>query len=191
MKKRLYLVRHGETLFNVQKKIQGWCDSPLTSVGIKQALETKEYFDNHHITFDHAYCSTSERCSDTLELITELPYQRVKGLKEMFYGELEGESERLNCKTPEECITYYQQFGGESSNGVRDRMMETLTEIMERENHQNVLALSHSGACFNFLRGIQDPTKELNKGFPNCCIFVYEFDNHQFTLKEVIRNKGE
>ena len=37
MVKHLYLMRHGETLFNKQKKIQGWCDSPLTDFGIEQA----------------------------------------------------------------------------------------------------------------------------------------------------------
>ena len=37
MKKTLYLMRHGQTLFNLQHKIQGWCDSPLTKLGIKQA----------------------------------------------------------------------------------------------------------------------------------------------------------
>ena len=37
MKKTLYLMRHGQTLFNVEHKIQGWCDSPLTEQGIKQA----------------------------------------------------------------------------------------------------------------------------------------------------------
>lgn len=111
--KRLYLMRHGETLFNVQHKIQGWCDSPLTSRGIEQARYVKEYFNHHDIWFDHAYCSTSERCSDTLELITSMPYQRLKGLKEQFYGELEGESERLNRHlSPQDCETFYLQFGG-------------------------------------------------------------------------------
>lgn len=33
MKKKLYLMRHGETLFNLQSRIQGWCDSPLTEKG--------------------------------------------------------------------------------------------------------------------------------------------------------------
>lgn len=187
--KTLYLMRHGQTLFNVQKKIQGWCDSPLTAVGIEQAKKAKAYFENQGITFDHAYCSTSERCSDTLEIITDMPYVRLKGLKEMYYGELEGESERLNCATPKECETYYLQFGGESSNDVRDRMKATLSSLMEQEDHQNVLAVSHSGACFNFLRAIQDPMTELQKGFPNCCIFVYQYENHQFTLKEVIRHE--
>lgn len=192
MVKTLYLMRHGETMFNVQHKIQGWCDSPLTENGKQQALKAKEYFTSHHIIFDHAYCSTSERCSDTLELITDMPYTRLKGLKENFYGELEGESERLNKHlTPKDCETFYLQYGGESSNTVKDRMFNTLMTIMEKEDHQSVLAVSHSGACFNFLRAIQDPMEELKKGFGNCCIFVYEYENHQFRLKEVIRQKKE
>ena len=58
MKKTFYLMRHGQTLFNLQHKIQGWCDAPLTPLGIKQAQMAKEYFTN--ITLDHAYASTSE-----------------------------------------------------------------------------------------------------------------------------------
>jgi len=186
--KTLYLMRHGETLFNVQHKIQGWCDSPLTANGKKQALIAKEYFKDNNINFDHAYTSTSERCSDTLELITDLSYTRLKGLKENYYGELEGESERLNQHlTPKDCETFYLQYGGESSNTTRDRMVKTLTDIMEKEDHTNVLAVSHGGACFNFLRAIQDPMEELKKGFGNCCIFIYEYDNKTFTLKKVIR----
>ena len=41
MKKILYLMRHGQTLFNLQHKIQGWCDAPLTPLGIKQAQMAK------------------------------------------------------------------------------------------------------------------------------------------------------
>ena len=49
--------------------------------------------------------------------------------------------------------------------------------------------ICHSGACFNFLRAFQDPMEELKKGFGNCCIFIYEFDNGTFTLKDVIRHQ--
>lgn len=185
--KTLYLMRHGETMFNVQHKIQGCCDSPLTKTGKQQAIKAGQYFKDNHITFDHAYSSTSERCCDTLELVTDMPYIRLKGLKEQFYGELEGESERLNRHlTPKDCETFYLQYGGESSNTTRDRMIKTLTDIMEHDDHQSVLAVSHSGACFNFLRGVQDPMEELKKGFGNCCIFVYDFDG-SFHLREVIR----
>lgn len=186
--KTLYLMRHGQTMFNVQHKIQGWCDSPLTEKGKQQALVAKRFFDEKGIVFDHAYSSTSERCCDTLEIITDMSYTRLKGLKENFYGELEGESERLNAHlTPKECETFYLQYGGESSNTTRDRMVKTLSEIMEKKDHNSVLAVSHGGACFNFLRAIQDPSNELKKGFGNCCIFVYEYDNKKFKLKEVIR----
>ena len=68
MKKTLYLMRHGQTLFNKMRKIQGFCDSPLTEEGIKQAQKVGAYFKN--IDLDHFYSSTSERCCDTLELVT-------------------------------------------------------------------------------------------------------------------------
>ena len=48
-------MRHGQTLFNLQHKIQGWCDSPLTELGIKQAKVAEKWFKDHDITFDHAY----------------------------------------------------------------------------------------------------------------------------------------
>ena len=57
MKKTLYLMRHGQTLFNVRRKIQGWCDSPLTQTGIQQAKIAGEYFKRKNIVFDHAYSS--------------------------------------------------------------------------------------------------------------------------------------
>ena len=66
-------------------------------------------------------------------------------------------------------------------------MATTLTNIMEKDENQCVLAVSHSGACFNFLRSVQDPMEELKKGFGNCCIFVYKYDKHRFFLEKVIR----
>ena len=58
--KDLYLMRHGETLFNQRRKIQGWCDSPLTKKGIEQAKKARELLKDIH--FDHCYSSTAERC---------------------------------------------------------------------------------------------------------------------------------
>ena len=51
MTKHLYLMRHGQTLFNVRRKIQGSCDSPLTPLGIEQAKKAKELLSD--IQFDH------------------------------------------------------------------------------------------------------------------------------------------
>lgn len=72
MEKILYLMRHGQTLFNVRRKIQGVCDAPLTELGIQQAKRAAGYFADQRIEFDHAYSSTSERACDTLELVRDM-----------------------------------------------------------------------------------------------------------------------
>lgn len=84
-------MRHGQTLFNLEHKIQGWCDSPLTELGINQAKIAGCYFTDNKIKLDHCYASTSERAFDTLELVTggELPYTRLKGIKELNFGRFE------------------------------------------------------------------------------------------------------
>ena len=116
-------MRHGQTLFNLQHKIQGWCDAPLTPLGIKQAQMAKEYFTN--ITLDHAYASTSERASDTLEIITDMPYTRLKGLKEMNFGVFEGESEDLKPMHKEDYEDFFFPYGGEKLSQVSERMLKT------------------------------------------------------------------
>lgn len=73
---------------------------------------------------------------------------------------------------PQKCETYYLQFGGESNNTLKERMVDTLTAIMEKEDHYSVLAVSHGGACFNFLRAWQDPTEELKKDL-EIVVFLY------------------
>lgn len=188
MKKTFYLMRHGQTLFNVRRKIQGASDSPLTDLGIEQAKVAGKYFDN--IQLDHAYCSTSERCSDTLEIVTnnKLPYTRLKALKEMNFGTFEGESEDLNPKNKELFGTFFLEYGGESREQVKKRMVEACIQIMENDDHNSVLAVSHAGACLQFMTEWQDPTEELKKGFTNCCIFKYEYENKKFQLVDVIRH---
>lgn len=58
MATKLYLMRHGETLFNTQGRVLGACDSPLTVLGIQQALLAKDYFIENSIWFDSVYSST-------------------------------------------------------------------------------------------------------------------------------------
>jgi len=186
MKKTFYIMRHGQTLFNARRKIQGHCDSPLTELGIIQAEAAKAYLKD--ITFDHAYSSTSERCCDTLEIVTagKMPYTRLKNLKEMNFGTFEGESEDLNPNR-EIFSTFFLDYDGESRAQVGIRMEKTCIEIMEKADHQTVLAVSHAGACLHFLSRWQDTTAELKKGFSNCCICKYEYENKKFKLIEIIR----
>lgn len=185
MKKTLYLIRHGQTLFNARKKIQGACDSPLTEKGIEQAKIAGAYFKEENINFDYAYSSTQERASDTLELITDIPYTRLKGLKEWNFGVFEGESEDLN--PPRDPVLkcygeFFVKYGGESYLEVQSRMNQTLTNIMDKEGHDRVLAVSHGGACFMFVRKWADMSIVETINFSNCCILKFEYEDNKFTF---------
>lgn len=191
MVKTFYIIRHGQTLFNLRRKIQGDCDSPLTELGIKQAEKARKYIE--HIKFDKLYSSTSERASDTLEILmgTDAKYTRLKGLKEMSFGLFEGESEDLNPTWEDGYDQVFPKYGGELRSEVKLRMKEVCTNIMEQEDHNTVLAVSHAGASFHFLRNWIDEETQLKimseVGFPNCCIVKYEYQDKQFKFIEIIR----
>ena len=187
MTKTLYLMRHGQTLFNKRHRIQGWCDAPLTDLGVYQAQVAGQYFKNAGITFDAAYSSTSERACDTLEIVTNgsLPYQRVKGLKEWNFGTFEGESEDLNPPLPYE--DFFVTYGGESQDQVRDRMAATILQLIQKTKGKSVLMVSHGGAMANFARAWEDNWRLDNLGhMTNCGILKFSFEDDQFYLEEAI-----
>jgi len=177
-------MRHGQTLFNVRRKVQGWCDAPLTALGKKQAMFARQYFIDNNITFDSAYCSTSERASDTLELVTDLPYKRLKGLKEWNFGTFEGESEDLNPELPYK--DFFKQYGGEGELELRGRLVDTLTQIMREDEGHVIFAVSHGAACVQFARHWEQRSQiGLVKKFKNCGILKFEFADDQFTLVDI------
>lgn len=190
MKKTLYIMRHGQTLFNIQQRIQGWCDSPLTAKGIEQAKVAGQYFKDNHIKFDACYCSTAERASDTLELVTDMPYKRLKGLRELSFGKFEGAPEYLHPQDdPKKHFgDYYVQFGGEDNQAAQQRVNNTLTAIMQEDN-QTVFVVSHAGAMMMFSDLYTDMTKLRASGFTNCSILKFTYENNQFTFEKIINFK--
>ena len=189
MVKRLYLMRHGQTLFNQRHKIQGWCDSPLTDLGVYQAQVAGQYFAEQGIHFDAAFSSTSERACDTLEIVTQgkIPYQRVKGLKEWNFGTFEGESEDLNPPIP--YGDFFVTYGGESQVEVQERMDRTIRQLMEESDGEQILMVSHGGSLFNFARVHQEHWEVNPTGhMTNCCILQFRYENDQFYLEEVVHH---
>lgn len=187
MNKTLYLMRHGETLFNQQSKIQGWCDSPLTAKGIKQAQIAGDYFSSNGIYFDDAYASTSERACDTLELVTSMNYKRKKGLKEWNFGILEAEHEYLNPLLP--YGDFFTTYGGEEEQAFKKRIADTLLSIMHETSGNSILAVSHGAACRQFMRAWQHTSDvDQKERIGNCCILKFDFFNDEFILKEIINH---
>ncbi|MEG0328113.1 MAG: histidine phosphatase family protein [Erysipelothrix sp.] len=185
--KTLYMMRHGQTLFNKQSKIQGYCDSPLTQLGIEQAKIAGSYFKRNNIKIDAAYSSTSERASDTLELVMSIPYTRVKNLKEWNFGDLEAEGEHLNPPLP--YGNFFTQFGGESELDVRNRLNQVMINIAENDPSNSILVVSHGGSMAQFLRNWEEnsPVKRTGK-IQNCSIFKFEYEHEKFSLVEIIEH---
>ncbi|MBC2254039.1 histidine phosphatase family protein [Listeria ivanovii] len=190
MKKIVYLMRHGQTLFNERKKIQGFCDAPLTELGIKQAKIAGSYFQENNIRFDKAYSSTSERASDTLELVTKMDYIRLKGLKEWNFGTFEGESEDLNPTLP--YGDFFAAYGGEREKDFQNRIVSTMDSIMSQEQHEVIFAVSHGAACAQFARYWEN-TSKIGKirGLKNGCILKFEYENGTFSLVNFINHDFE
>ena len=92
---KLVLVRHGESIWNLENKFTGWTDVELSSNGIKEAHEAGKLLKNMNFHFDIAYTSVLKRAIDTLQIIIDEMNLDVKvienyKLNERHYGALQG-----------------------------------------------------------------------------------------------------
>lgn len=188
MVKKLYLMRHGETLFNTQKRVQGWSDSPLTAVGIEQACQTRAYFEENGISFDYAYSSTQERATDTLKLVTDAPFEQLKGLKEMNFGIFEAREEALLPKFRPGASSFEDllvPFGGEDIMAVGKRVQKTIETVLKSSSAERLLMVSHGAALWGLILTLK---VALPKGFyfSNCAICQFDVSDGKLTLEAVI-----
>ena len=96
MATEVYLVRHGETMFNQLNKVQGWCDSPLTVKGINDLKRTANALSQVH--FDNMYSSDLKRAIDTVHLMKDAnvvsdigKIRKLPEFREVFFGTFEGD----------------------------------------------------------------------------------------------------
>lgn len=180
--KRLYLLRHGQTEFNVKKLVQGRCDSPLTDLGRKQAGMAAAWLKAHDVVPDKVVSSPLGRAMDTASLVaTELLGRDVavepcEGIIERSYGTFEeGPHDALPTDVwdPGEDLI---PFGGEGSHALQERMVGTLTNLMGAEGIETLLAVSHGSASRQFIKAAAPEGFELPAKLPNCAIMIFDFD---------------
>ena len=194
MPKTLYLVRHGRTMFNEKGRIQGWCDSPLSELGRRQADGAGAVLRRRGVAFDYICCSDAGRAVETLEHIMgkpfdEIEFDRLKGLRETYYGKLEGESTYLidGKVSFEDRVRIIQAANGESYDHLRERVVETLTDVMEAPGRTCVLAVTHADVMRRFYEAWEDRSPvRYSEPMQNCCTFVYEYEDGAFRLKEAL-----
>ena len=93
---KLVLVRHGQSMWNLENRFTGWTDVELSEQGIKEAKEAGKVLKEKGFNFDVAYTSVLKRANDTLGYILEeldeknIPIKKSWRLNERHYGALQG-----------------------------------------------------------------------------------------------------
>ncbi|GFH39780.1 histidine phosphatase family protein [Pseudolactococcus insecticola] len=187
MCRNIYMIRHGETLFNVQGRTQGWSDSPLTDLGIEQAEEARKYFEKQMLKFDAYFSSTAERACDTMEILfPRTPYRRLKGLKEQNFGAFEGQPQYLEPDIPKR-ESFFVEFGGESWQKLTERLKDTLTSIFEEnKDYQSILCVSHGAAISTLMKSVStDEQIKKMHGINNLDMIHFTFNVLSGELKAI------
>jgi len=197
----IYLVRHGETEWNVLKMTQGQTNSELTENGIEQAKEAAKKFKD--IKFDAIFSSDLTRAYRTAEIIKldrDIIIQTSKLLRERNYGRFEGKHsdefrEILKDKILERQSVADHEYSSfklapdvETDDELVTRFIIQLREIAVAYPNKTVLVVSHGGCIRNFLTKIGYMTrKELPSGsFKNAGYVDFFSDGVDFFIKEVI-----
>ena len=149
----LILIRHGETLWNTQLRMQGSLDSDLTPKGETQIKALGEWM--KEVPFDYLYCSDTPRAHKTAEAIRKFTGHNLnfdKRLREKNLGVFEGlTSEEARERYPEA----FQQFKtagasyvidqGESTQQLLERALDAIEEIRDRHPQKVAVAVTHGG----------------------------------------------
>ena len=143
----IYYVRHGQTMFNLHRRLQGMCDSPLTEKGIADARRAELAL--RKIPFDRAWCSSSERCIDTAAIVLErhnVTAKPIKRLKEVDFGELDGYLiDEIQEEYDRRKVTdSFGDIGGDTAETIRNRIISTFNMIADScQDGDRVLVVSH------------------------------------------------
>ena len=197
----VYFLRHGETPWNREKRIQGstgWVD--LTDCGIRLAERTRDGMKRAGLSFDRIFASPLQRAFHTAEIVGAgfgIVPEKDARLREMGFGRYEG-TLMLDGSFADEnirsCFRNPPAFGpdgGESFDDVLARAKEFLEEaILPLEGKaERVLAVSHGAFMRSVVRHVTGrPLEDYWQGVqPNCCVHVIEISQGKFSVKAMSR----
>ncbi|MCW8519786.1 phosphoglycerate mutase family protein [Streptococcus macedonicus] len=211
VKTRLYIARHGKTMFNTIGRAQGWSDTPLTVDGERGIQELGLGLKDAGIVFKEAFSSDSGRTLQTMEIILRecqqenIPYTRDKRIREWCFGSLDGayDGELFNGVLPrvfDKDITKlsYQELAAgiyqvdtagwaETWEVLSSRILEGFTAIAEKIETLgggNAIVVNHGMTIGTFLWLIDHATPR-SLGLDNGSISVVSFENGKFTIESI------
>lgn len=212
-KTRLYIARHGKTMFNTLGRAQGWSDTPLTQEGERGVQELGIGLKKAGIDFDQAVSSDSGRAIQSMGIILEemgltgkIPYRYDKRIREWCFGSFDGaydgdlffgvlprvfqidDFRKLSLMEMAEGIVEVDTTGwAESWEKLSKRIkegFEAIAKDLEAAGGGNAIVVSH-GMTITTLIYLIDPKAVEELVLDNGSVTVVEYEEGTFTIKKV------
>jgi probable phosphoglycerate mutase len=193
--KKVYLVRHGQTDFNLRNIVQGsGVDTDLNDTGRRQANAFYEAY--QHVAFDKVYTSALKRSQQSVErfIARGVPHDALVGLNEISWGTKEG-----HRVTPQEDEYYHHMLsewqkgrtnhrieGGESPDDVVKRMKPAMDFIMSQADEKTILICMHGRAIRILLCYLLNyPLRSMDMfDHQNLCLYVLHYAGSAFSIEK-------
>lgn len=190
---RICFIRHGETDWNVEKRIQGHADIPLNATGRAQALAMA--FSAAHARFDALYSSDLARALETAQALAQREALEIKPLPELrerHYGLFQGltaaEGEARHPQAHAHYLARDLDYDFETGESLRDfaqRVEQAVHWLMQHHPGQTVAAVTHGGVLdILYRRATGRPLHTPRDfGIPNCSLNWFHFDAQGWHLE--------
>lgn len=188
---KLVLIRHGQSLWNLENRFTGWVDVPLTQQGVEEAQAAAKAI--NQIKFDVAYTSALTRAQKTLDTILatnawNVPVIRDKALNERDYGDLSGLNKAQTAeKYGDEQVHIWRRSydvappGGESLKDTRARTVPFFERAIlgDIRQEKNVLVVAHGNSNRSIVMALEQlsPEEIVKVELPTGAPYLYELDN--------------
>ncbi len=193
----IYLIRHGETTWNQQGRLQGHLDSPLTEKGQTDVLKLLDYFQG--IQLDALYSSDLGRAVNSITPLAEnkaLPIITDKQLRELSYDHLDGKAKQLLSDTEKRQLAVlfsghlgYRIGSGESLYELQIRLTKRINEIVTAHPQQKIVIMSHGLSIVMFLKEVLAIPVDAPRNFNihNGSVTHLTFENDRWMLQSIQR----
>lgn len=194
---KIYLIRHGETDWNKERRVQGSADIPLNAYGLFLAKKTAEGLQD--VPFDVVYSSPLIRARQTAEILRgkrEIPVYIDDRLQEMGFGRYEGtDIQKAGSDSTDKLHDFirhperYKAEDGEDFSQVIERAKAFIEEVLvglERQ-YETVMITAHGAFIRCFLRCVEErPLAEFWSGIPqgNCSVNILEMKCGRLFVRE-------
>ncbi|MEI6858144.1 histidine phosphatase family protein [Psychrilyobacter sp.] len=194
---KIHFVRHGQTEWNVIKKLQGHLNSPLTEEGVEQTELLYEKL--RYIDFTKIYTSPQGRALHTARILRgdkDIEISELQDIMEMGFGDVEGlEKEKFKEKHPEPFMNLWtdavkydpSDFSGESFIEVEKRAIEGLKKLVEANNKAgDIMVISHGmilKVIFGYVLGHGLDKYWIDPVPQNTSVTIISYDNGNFKME--------